>query len=514
MTDVAAPTRGLLPMRMPEVRVSVDGREIDPVAVAALSSLRVRREASAPAACSLMYEDPADAVALERAAQPGGAVVVSVESAPEPLFTGTVVTVESAFASDGISVTIRCQDAAHRLRAVSQLRSFVDVSVADLARELAADAGLAVVAAEDGPRLAQLMHDGRSALELLTTVTRRAGLWWQVDRSGETLRLFGADGDVGEVAAAYGENLLEAAVTATALESRSGWRVHGWDPVSGDVTTGSSDAGPASADAREAVLSGTTTAGGAHLDALAHALATDDRNAARTIRALLDGDPAIVPGVSLDVRGLTPDASGRFVVLGADHVIESAGGYTCIVTSAAPEHLRMRNRIDDAPVRAASAVTVADVLRIDDPDGLGRVRVGMSVFDGLESEWLPVLALGAGAAKGLALQPDIGDRVLVAHDPRDPGRGVVLGGIRTSDGGEPGVGVVDGAVGVYGLALPTGQSLRLTAADDAVAVANRTGSRIELSETGVRIHAAGDLVLDAPGRTLRLRAARIEMEQA
>lgn len=513
MTDAAATTGARSPLRMPVVRVSVDGAAIDPVLVAALASVRVRREASAPAACSLVYEGPVDATALERAARPGAAVVVSVEGAHEPLFTGSVVTVESAFASDGLTVTLRCQDAAHALRAVSRLRSFIEVSVADLAREIAADAGLTVVATDDGPLLPRLMHDGRSALELLTAVTRSAGLWWQVDRAGQALRLFGADGDEGEVSAAYGENLLEAAVTATTLEHRSGWRIHGWDPVTGDVSSGSSDAGPGAPDAQEAVRGGTTTRGAAHLDALARALATDDRSAARTIRALVDGDPSLVPGASLDVRGLSGDASGRFVVLGADHVIDAIGGYTCAVTSAPPEHLRMRDRIDDPSARAA-ALTVADVLRIDDPSGLGRVRVGMSVFDGLESEWLPVLALGAGASKGLALQPDIGDRVLVAHDPRDPGRGVVLGGIRTSDGGEPGVGVVDGAVGVYGLGLPTGQSVRLASGGDTVAVANRTGSRIEISETGIRVHAAGDLVLEAPGRTLRLQAARIELEQA
>ena len=153
------------------------------------------------------------------------------------------------------------------------------------------------------------------------------------------------------------------------------------------------------------------------------------------------------------------------------------------------------------------------MLRIDDPDGRGRVRVALSAYDGLESEWLPVLALGAGEAKGLALQPDVGDRVVVAHDSRDPGRGVVLGGLRTTDGGEPGVGVVDGAVGVYGLRLPTGQSLRLSADGDSVVVGNQTGSRVELTEAGIVVHAEGDLVLEAPGHLMRLQADRIELEQ-
>ena len=86
--------------------------------------------------------------------------------------------------------------------------------------------------------------------------------------------------------------------------------------------------------------------------------------------------------------------------------------------------------------------------------------------------------------------------------------------MRTSDGGEPGVGVVDGAVGAYGLRLPTGQMLRISGAADSVVLANAAGSRLELSEGGVVVHSEGDLVLEAPGRVLRLRAKPIEMEQA
>jgi phage baseplate assembly protein gpV len=165
------------------------------------------------------------------------------------------------------------------------------------------------------------------------------------------------------------------------------------------------------------------------------------------------------------------------------------------------------------PGREASAITVGEVLRIDDPDSRGRVRVALSAYDGLESEWLPVLALGAGEAKGLALQPDVGDRVVIAHDSRDPGRGVVLGGLRTGDAGEPGVGVVDGAVGVYGLKLPTGQFLRLSAGSDSLVIGNHAGSRVELTDAGIVVHAEGDLVIEAPGHLLRLQADRIELEQ-
>ncbi|MGC5224696.1 phage baseplate assembly protein V [Micromonospora sp. DT81.3] len=513
MTDPAA-VAAMGPHRVPGVTLRIDGDEIDAVGVALLAGIRVRREVSAPAACAITFEDPADAVALESILALGAAVEASVEGFSDALFTGEIVSVEQDFGADGtLQVTARCQDAAHRLRGDSQLRVFVDVSVSELVRELASGTGLDVDAPEEGPRIPRLVQDGRSALDLLTSVTRRAGLWWRVDASGSTIELFGTGGAGEEVSVAYGETLLQATVTASSLANRSSWRVLGWDPVTGDVATGSADADTAAPGAREAVLGGAMTAGTTHLDALARGLAADDTAVGRSLRAVIEGDPAVAAGTTLVVDGLTSGASGSFVLLAADHVVDPFGGYTCTVTTTTPEHLRLLRRLDESPGREASAITVAEVLRIDDPDARGRVRVGLSAYDGLESEWLPVLALGAGETKGLALQPDIGDRVVVAHDSRDPGRGVVLGGLRTSDAGEPGVGVVDGAVGVYGLRLPTGQSLRLSADGDSIVLANQGGSRVELTAAGIVVHAAGDLVLEAPGHLLRLQADRIELEQ-
>lgn len=501
------------PLRVPRVSISIAGSTLDVEHTAMLGSMRVRREASAPAACELVFEDPADVPGLERSLTLGAEVEVRLDGVAGSLFSGDLLTVERAFAPDGtLRVTARCQDAAHRLRSDSRVRAFVDVSVAELVRELAGDVGLGVEPGAEGPRLPRLVQDGRSSLELLTSVTRAAGLWWQVIDGRVTL--FGAEGLGRETSVEFGADVLEAVVTTSALANRSGWRLMGWDPVSGSVMSGSSAADAAAPGAREAVAGGRIAVGVDHLDALASGLAADDASVARSLRAVLQGDATIVPGVRIVVRDLTPEASDAFLVLTADHVVDPFSGYLCTVTSDVPHHLRVRDRLDRVPAREASSITLGEVLRIDDPEGRGRVRVALSAYDRIESEWLPVLALGAGEAKGLTLQPDIGDHVVVAHDTRDPGRGVVLGGVRTTAGGEPAVGVVDGAVGVYGMGLPTGQSLRLAAAKDTVVVVNKGGSRIELSEAGVVVHAAGDLILEAPGHLLRLRANRIELEQA
>ena len=508
------PSANAASTRIPGVTLRVDGHELD-AAAGRLAAVRVRREASAPAACELTFEDPADAASLERDLAPGTSIDVAVAGQPVPLFTGELLVLERRFRPDGtLEIAARAQDRTHRLRAGSRMRVFVDLTVGGLARELASEAGLGLTGDDASLRLPRLVQDGRSSLDLLTSTTRRAGLWWQVDPDDTQLCLYGPGGTGAIATATRGDTLLEASVTTSLLAPAASWKVVGWDAGTGDQVTGSAD--PARAASGQAMIAGQgIVPDAADADALARGLVADDDALAHVLRAVVQGDTALAPGYELVVDGLTPDADGSYVLTGADHRIDAATGYTCTVTSAPPDHLRLRRNLGtDAAGPAGAAITVGQVLAIDDPASLGRVRVGLDAYEGVESEWLPVIALGAGDGKGLALQPDVGDRVVIAHDSGDPARGIVLGGLRTSDGGEPGVGVVDGAVGVYGMRLPTGQSVRMSAHRDVVQLRNRLGSSVEISEDGIVVHGEGDLVLEAPGRVLRLRAKSIEMEQA
>jgi uncharacterized protein (DUF2345 family) len=49
---------------------------------------------------------------------------------------------------------------------------------------------------------------------------------------------------------------------------------------------------------------------------------------------------------------------------------------------------------------------------------------------------------------------------------------------------------------------------------DGIRLTNRAGSTVRIDETGIVVHSAGDLTLEAPGHAMRLRAATIDLEQA
>ena len=133
------------------------------------------------------------------------------------------------------------------------------------------------------------------------------------------------------------------------------------------------------------------------------------------------------------------------------HTIDRIGGFVSEISSAPPRR-RMR------PRHAAAAPGI--VSRVDDPDGLGRVRVVLPTYENLETDWIGVLSPGAGGGKGFITLPNVDDQVLVllAHD--DPSQSVVLGGLYGSKA-PPDVGIENGAVRRFTLVTPGGQRLRL-----------------------------------------------------
>ena len=65
------------------------------------------------------------------------------------------------------------------------------------------------------------------------------------------------------------------------------------------------------------------------------------------------------------------------------------------------------------PVHPQSTATLGLVTNVNDPEGLGRIRVKLPSYSDLESEWLEVVLPAAGADKGFIALPDVDDRVLV-----------------------------------------------------------------------------------------------------
>jgi uncharacterized protein involved in type VI secretion and phage assembly len=163
-----------------------------------------------------------------------------------------------------------------------------------------------------------------------------------------------------------------------------------------------------------------------------------------------------------------------------------------------------------------AGVTEGLVVDVDDPDGLGRVRIKLPWLDSQEvSDWCRVSQIYAGGGYGSFWLPEVGDEVLVAFlfgDPRVP---VVLGSIyngvdkpvrpRTSKADEKAFRtkgghklLLDDSSGSERVELVTAAGHRLTFEDD--------GRRIELVANG-----GPSITMDLATGSLKIEAQSINI---
>jgi phage baseplate assembly protein gpV len=138
--------------------------------------------------------------------------------------------------------------------------------------------------------------------------------------------------------------------------------------------------------------------------------------------------------------------------------------------------------------------------------------VALPAWGNVDAGWLGVVCPGAGRGKGIVALPDVGDLVAVALPHADPAAGLVLGSLfGTLSPPDPGV---DGAATRrFTVHTADGQSVVIDDAAHSLRLADRTGSFVELAPGAVRLHAKTDLVVEAPGHGLTIRAATVDFVQ-
>jgi len=214
-----------------------------------------------------------------------------------------------------------------------------------------------------------------------------------------------------------------------------------------------------------------------------------------------EGDPRLRPGRLVALEGLGEDVDGRICVTRATHRFDEAGGYVVELGSEPPPRV--------TPRRAATA-TLGRVTDADDPDGLSRVRVSLPTYGDVQTGWMPVVIMGAGASKGVAVLPEPEDDVLILFPDGDPARGLVLGGLY---GPRASPGPRRGRARGFTLRTPGGQCLTLDSCSSLARLETSAGDILELGPEGTRLTATQDLLIEAPGRRLTIRADAVEFER-
>jgi len=158
------------------------------------------------------------------------------------------------------------------------------------------------------------------------------------------------------------------------------------------------------------------------------------------------------------------------------------------------------------------SATLGIVIDTDDPEQRYRVKARFPALGDTHSDWMPVLSLGAGASKGFAVVPEPDDEVLVLFPDGDPARGIVLGGLyggKSAPGERPAQGARD-----FVLLSPSGPRVTLNGVEALMRLESGGGDTFEMTPDGTLLRAKQDLTIEAPGRTIKIRAAHVEFEKA
>ncbi len=482
--------------------VQVDGRDL--TGSTRLLALRVASRLGSPTQCEVTLHDPAGAAIWPGSAVPGARLSVRIGGTDASLFDGDVTAVTLTRGADGVPVCrIRGYDRSHRLRTRQTVRVFESVTAAELGSVLCGAVDVRLLPdGGAGPRFARVVQHRQSDFDLLVEVAARAGRL--VAANGDTVTLVTLAGEGADIPLRYGTDLHEVTVEANLDRAAGSVTADGWDPATAEPFTSTVDsARPAShpmlsPDASVHLLDRGTT-GPDEAEAAAQFVLDGRAAGALTVRGTAAGDGRIRAGARIAVSGVAASVDGRFTVTEAVHSLDGNGYLTTFDTRPPPL---------PRPERG-SVVTLGRVTAVDDPRGLGRVRVALPAWGDVDAGWLGVVCPGAGRGRGIVALPDVGDPVAVALPHADPAAGLVLGSLYGTVA-PPDPGVDGGATRRFTLHTADGQSIVVDDAAHSLRLADRTGSFVELAPGAVRLHAQTDLVVEAPGHGLTIRAATVD----
>ena len=492
--------------------LQIDDATPAPALLSCVAGAFVRQALNAPALAEVTFLDVPPGAA--RPLRIGATLRMALRSG-ERLFDGEVTAVEHEIDGGGGRILrVRAYDRLHRLRKRQRTRALADVSLAELAEEAAAFIGAGAEHPAGAPRRALVIQHDQSDLELLVEMGADCARYLVLDDG--VLRTCTLAG-LGEPALPLrpGRELLQGRACVSAESLRSSTLAHAWDPARAAAVE--ARVGLASQDAEELRDAGLTAFDGlgerilvdrlgadrAEAEALAQADLDRAAQGQLVLNAVAEGDPRLRPGRLVALEGLGEAVDGAVCITRAAHVFDTARGYVVEVGSAPPPR---------APRRRGTSVTFGRVTDACDPEGLCRVRAMLPTYGEVETGWMPVVLLGAGASKGVAVLPEPQDDVLILFPDGDPARGVVLGGLygeRTAPGARTG----DGARS-FTLRTPGGQQLTLDSVSPLARLETQAGDVFELGPDGARLTATRDLVIEAPGRRLTIRADAVEFERA
>ncbi len=399
------------------------------------------------------------------------------DRAARRLITGEVTAIEGRYESLGGYTIVRGYDLGHRLQRVRRTRTFVNMTDADIAGQIAREAGLPL--GEISPSSVVHAHLGQcdqTDWDFLKYRARETGHEFGLDEEGKfRFQASASHGSGGEpVTLTLGLDLRYFAprLTAGNLAPEAEMRV--WDPLRAQVTsavaslapgitrTGGPDARQLGGQFSRAAAQpdpGASPPGGESLgpppSGTAHVIADRPVGSGASAHSAAEqaagglaghmgstyaeaegatgGNPRIQAGAVVRAEGVPRPFAGTWLVTSARHLFDSArGGYRTEFTVSGRHERSLLGLASvgatQSPLPRIPGVVCGIVTNVNDTKS--RVKVTLPwLSPAYETDWAPVVQPGAGRRSGAVFLPEVGDEVLIGFEFGDTRRPYVLGGI-------------------------------------------------------------------------------------
>ena len=524
-------------------RIEVDGAPLPDVVDGKLLSAHVDNAINLPDLFLLVFRDPDREVISAGGFTVGAEVVVKVHDPQNTggvvLASGEVTALEADIDTQGTLTIVRGLDKSHRLFRGRHTKSYVQMTYAEIAREVAGRVSLEIGTVDP----TDLRHDHVTQANTTDWVFLR-GLATEVGydmgvvdgkfvfRKPKHSASAPAEGTLQSTDALeliLGANLIRCRASVSAADQVAKVEVRGWDsaakeavvarrPLSTDTLTLGTDPAQLASAFGDAVYVSTEVpyAKQAEVDGASDALAEAVACSFAEMDGLARGNPKIKAGTAVSLGLVAEPFDGKYTVTTTRHSFDPDEGYTTAFGVAGGLDRSLAGvitggsqswgRPSAGPIPGVVTALVTDAR---DPDELGRVKVRFPwLSDDFETDWVRIVQAGAGDQRGWAIVPEVGDEVLLAFDQGDVRRPYVIGGLYngvdrahdsvTSDW----IDGTSGAVNMRSFTSRTGHRLdfadhagkeqvHLTTGDD--------GYRVTLDQAGTKItvHSDGSIEIDA-----------------
>jgi len=430
------------------LEIKVDGTTIEPRWRNSMIEMKVVDSLTLPDMALVRLKDPTGDAIDSHPLQLGKDLEIKVsgkgEKATTSIFKGQIAAVEPEFGQQGVVISIRAYDKAHKLNRQRKTRTFQQVSASDMIKKIASESGLTAKASSTAVvheffqqsnetdwdfawRLA-LMHDFELVVKDTTLEFRPAN----------------KGGSEPTVDLKYQDTMISFRPRMTGVQQPKTVNIRAWDPKNKQVVTGTSANGQTTSTPGVTRAKVSNDLGGG-TTAIADRVAANNGEANELAKATLNrmsdaffeadgvafGNPKIKAGGKVQVSGVGQQFSGTYTVTSSTHSYRGATGYQTVFQISGRSSRTLLELMRPPQERDWSASLVVGVVtNNNDPEQTGRVRVKYpSLSDSEESAWARIATPSAGKARGLLMLPQPDEEVIIGFEHGDTRRPIVVGSV-------------------------------------------------------------------------------------